>query len=83
MTYQMKEELIDMCNLSDGLIEYGEARGISIGEAHGAIKEAIKLYHDELNLEPSEIVSKITARFNLSPDEAEKYVAEVLDLQLT
>jgi len=48
--------------------------------AEGAIIEAIKLYHDEMNLTPTEIEKKIIARFNLEKSEAEKYVEETLNL---
>ena len=64
----------------------GEARGKAIGEARGkAIGEiigAIRLYHDEMNLMPAEIIKKIMVRFNLKKAEAEKYVAETLGMQL-
>ena len=63
----------------------GEARGKAIGEARGkAIGEiigAIRLYHDEMNLMPAEIIKKIMVRFNLKRAEAEKYVEETLGLQ--
>lgn len=76
MTEELKEDLTNMCNLGDGILEYG----FNKGEARGAIKEAIKLYRDELELMPAEIISKIMMRFNLGRDEAEKYVEEVLGL---
>ena len=79
-----------MCNLADGIYEYGlaqgEARGIAIAEARaearGEIKGAIKLYRDEFNLAPTEIIRKIMARFDLDEQAAEKYIEETLGLQL-
>ena len=52
------------------------------GEIRGEIKGVIKLYHDEMNLLPSEIVDKIILRFSLGKNEAEKYVEETLGLEL-
>ena len=60
----------------------GEARGISIGEARGAIKEAIRMYTEELGLMPSEIVKRIMTRFSLKKDEAENYLKEVTGISL-
>ena len=59
----------------------GEARGEAIGEARGEIKGTIKIYHEEMNLLPQEIVDKIMSRFSLERSEAEKYVEETLGLQ--
>lgn len=64
----------DMCEVLDRV----EARG----EIRGEIKGVIKLYHDEMNLLPSEIVDKIILRFSLGKNEAEKYVEETLGLEL-
>ena len=58
--------------------EAGEARGRAAGEIIGAIK----LYRDEMNLLPSEIITKIMTRFGLEKAAAEKYVEEALGLQL-
>lgn len=66
----MRDEFIDT-----------ERRGEMRGEIRGAITEAIKLYHDEMDLSPSEITVKIMGRFSLEKDEAEKYVEETLGLQ--
>ncbi|MBR2258948.1 MAG: hypothetical protein IJ899_16800 [Blautia sp.] len=57
-------------------ISIGEARG----EARGAIKEAIRMYTEELELMPSEIVKRIMTRFSLKKDEAENYLKEVTGL---
>ena len=46
------------------------------------ICEAISLYHEEMNLMPTEIIQKIMTRFGLEKPEAEKYVEETLGLQL-
>lgn len=50
-------------------------------ERRGEIKGAIKLYHDEMNLKPEDIITRIVVRFGLKNDEAKKYVREVLGLQ--
>ena len=63
----------NMCEIIDQFMAKGEA----IGE----IKGSIKIYRDELNLTPSEIVEKIMVRFSLDHDAAEEYVAETLGLQ--
>lgn len=55
-----------------------EANSLEKGEIIGSIK----LYHDEMHLLPSDIVDRIMNRFSLDQGEAEKYVAEVLGLQL-
>ena len=67
-----------MCNLSEGLIEYGEAQGIPIGKIQGAIM----VYRDDLQLTPSEIITRIMTKFNLSQEAAEKYVSETIGLQV-
>ena len=59
----------------------GEAIGEARGEARGEIKGTIKIYHEEMNLLPQEIVNKIMSRFSLERSEAEKYVEETLGLQ--
>ena len=59
-----------------------EAASREEGMAKGEIIGTIKLYHDEMPLMPSEITGKIMDRFSLQKEEAEKYVAEVLGLQM-
>ena len=78
MTRNLEEGLTSMCNLADGIYEYG----LEEGQMKGEIKGAIKLYHDEMNLLPSQIVPKIMNRFNLTQKEAEKYVEAALGLEL-
>ena len=70
---EMEGTVREMCNLSDGIFN----SGISIG----AIREAIKIYDDEMHLTPGEIIAKITVRFGLEEKDATKYVEETLDLQ--
>ena len=48
------------------------------GKAEGEIIGAVKLFKDELNLEPPEIVEKIKDRFSLSDADALRYVSEAL-----
>ena len=66
-----------MCEFLDRVEARGEARGVAIGEVRGAVK----IYHEEMNLPPSEIVKKIMVRFSLDQSTAEKYVEETLGLQ--
>ena len=66
-----------MCEFLDRVEARGEARGVAIGEIRGAIK----IYCEEMNLPPSEIVKKIMVRFSLDQSTAEKYVEETLGLQ--
>ena len=56
----------------------GEARGISIGEISGAIK----IYHEEMGLSPSEIEKKIMKRFGLDKKSAEEHVTKTLRVEL-
>ena len=64
----------NMCEVLDRV----EAKGKAIGEKNGAIKEAVRIYHDEMNLSPIDIEKKIMARFTLEQSEAERYVEETL-----
>ena len=52
------------------------------GEKKGEIIGAIKLYRDEMDLLPTDIIKKIMMRFCLEEAVAEKYVEETLGLQL-
>lgn len=67
----------NMCEFLDRVEARGEARG-----ARKGIEEAIKIYHDEMNLPPTDIIKKIMARFSLEQSEAEKYVEDTLGLQM-
>jgi len=51
-------------------------------EARGAIKEAIKIYHDDLHLSPMMVLQKIIYRFSLQETDARKYVEETLGVTL-
>ena len=48
------------------------------GERRGAIREAITIYDNELDLSPSEIITKIMNRFSLTKESAEQYVESTL-----
>ena len=39
--------------------------------------EAIRIYHEEMNLMPSEIIGKIMSRFSLDKEEAENLLREI------
>ena len=78
-----KEVINNMIMLFDqeyAVEQFGKSQRAE-GRMEGAIIEAIKLYHDEINLPPTEIIKKIMTRFNLEKSEAEKYVEETLNLQ--
>ena len=77
----MKEDP-EMCDALRDLMKDEFIETEKRGEARGAIKEAIKIYHDEMHLMPSEIVDKIMIRFTLEKDEAERYVEEVFELAM-
>ncbi len=68
----------NMCEWLDRVEAASRAEGMAKGEIIGTIK----LYHDEMHLMPTEITGKIMDRFSLQKKEAEKYVAEVLGLQM-
>ena len=68
----------NMCEVLDRV----EARGIAIGEPRGEIKGTIKIYFDETDLRLVEITKKIMDRFSLDKDSIEKYVEEILGIQL-
>ena len=68
----------NMCEVLDRVEARGKAKGEAIGEKNGAIKEAVRIYHDEMNLSPIDIEKKIMARFKLDQSEAERYVEETL-----
>ena len=65
--------------------QYGKsqrAEGKIEGKIEGEIIGSIKLYREEMNMTPTEIIRKIMVRFGLEKAEAEKYVEETLSLQL-
>lgn len=72
----------NMCEWLDQVEAASRAEGMAKGMAKGEIIGTIKLYHDEMHLMPSEIIGKIMDRFSLDKEEAEKYVAEALGLQM-
>ena len=53
------------------------------GRAEGEIIGTIRFCHDEMDLSTSQIVDKIMSRFSLEYSEAEKYVTETLNLEVT
>ena len=59
------------------VLDYEAKRIWNEGRSEG-IKEAIKIYREEMNMPPSEIEKKIMERFNLTKGEAEKHIAEAL-----
>ena len=76
MDREIEEDLSSMCNLSDGILEYGEARGISTGKIFGYIEG---LQDDGKT--KREIMERLMAKYGLKKKEAEKYIEEVIGLQ--
>ena len=50
-------------------------------EAIGEIKGAIRIYREEMNLSPSEIVEKVVSKFALDEAEAWEYVKAAMGVQ--
>ena len=67
----------NMCDVLDRIVAKGKAEG----KAEGEIIGAIKVYRDEMNLMPLEIIQKIEAKYALDKPTAAKYVEETLGLQ--
>ena len=65
----------------DDLIN-AEKNGEIKGEARGKILGAIQAY-DSIGKRPSEIIKIIETKFNLKPEEAEKYMKEALGVELS
>ena len=51
------------------------------GLEEGEIRGVIRVYREEMNLSPADIVRKIKTHYNLDESEAEKYVEETLNQQ--
>ena len=77
MSNEIKEAMEDMSSFCDLYIEYGEARG----EARGEIKGVIRFCHDKMHYSVDAIIEAIREQFNLTQEEAEKYIDETLQLQ--
>ena len=50
-------------------------------EAIGEIKGAIRIYREEMNLSPSEIVEKVVSKFALDEAEVWEYVKAAMGVQ--
>jgi hypothetical protein len=64
MEEQLKEDLVDMCNLSKGITARGEARG----EARGIIQTAL-----EFGATESDIVNKLQEKLQVTSQQAKEY----------
>ena len=51
MTKKLESEVSELCNLSQGIFEKGEARGKAIGEARGEAKIIKNMYEKGFSLE--------------------------------
>ena len=67
----------NMCEVLDRV----EAIGMEKGEKKGEIKGAIRIYREEMNLSPAEIVRKLVTKFTLDEKEAWEYVNTAMDVQ--
>lgn len=74
---EWRNEYVTIQDRDRRMREEGRAEGRTEGEIIGTIR----FCHDELDLSSSQIIDKIMSRFSLERTDAEKYVAEALDLQ--
>ena len=78
---QMTREDKKMCEALKDLLKEDFAAAEARGKASGKIEGAIQLYHEEMGLDPQEIVYRIMKRFSLDKEAAQKYVEITLGLQ--
>ena len=69
MTKSIEREVLGMCNISDGVYERGVEKGIEKGKIVGVIDT-----YRELGISFIETIKKVSAKFNLSEQEAEEEV---------
>ena len=76
MTLLMREQEIARDNFEKGMAEgvvKGREEGIAEGLAKG-IEKIIEIYREELNFEDEIIVQKLMKKYDLTKEEAEKYL---------
>ena len=76
MTILMREQEIARDNFEKGKIE-GIAEGVVKGREEGmaeGIEKIIEIYREELNFEDEIIVQKLMKKYDLTKEEAEKYL---------
>jgi hypothetical protein len=76
MEEQLKEDLVDMCNLSKGITSRAEARGEARGETRGEVKgEARGIIQTALEFGASEsdIVNKLQEKLQVTYQQAQEY----------
>ena len=76
MTLLMREQEIARDNFEKGMAEgvvKGREEGIAEGLAKG-IEKIIEIYREELNFEDKIIVQKLMKKYDLTKEEAEKYL---------
>ena len=78
---QMTREDKKMCEALKDLLKEDFAAAEARGKASGKIEGVIQLYHEEMGLDPQEIVYRIMKRFSLDKEAAQKYVEITLGLQ--
>ena len=82
MLIQEKYDRMDWVSYGNARENAGKIEGMKEGKIEGGIESAIRIYRDEMKLEPSEITRKIMEHFHLEKEEANKYVVQTLGLQL-
>ena len=76
MTLLMREQEIARDNFEKGKLE-GIAEGVVKGREEGmaeGIEKIIEIYREELNFEDEIIVQKLMKKYDLTKEEAEKYL---------
>ena len=76
MTLLMREQEIARDNFEKGKLE-GIAEGVVKGREEGmaeGIEKIIEIYREELNFEDEIIIQKLVKKYNLTKEEAEKYL---------
>jgi hypothetical protein len=72
MEEQLKEDLVDMCNLSKGVTERAEARGEARGEVKGEAKGIINT-SIRLGVPESDIIKNLQEDLNVTLKQAQEY----------
>lgn len=69
MDQELEEDLTNMCNLGDGILEYG----LNTGEARGKILGAVETMRDD-GKSDKDIVARLMKKYGLTQAQAEGYV---------
>ena len=69
-TEEIEQEVLNMCNLSQGIYEKGYDTG--------RIQEAVVIYREELNLSDGEIIKKLQKKFQITEEQAREFVLQAV-----